>query len=68
MFAEIEAECYVMVDGEDTYPAEATREMVEKVLNDGADLIVGDRLSSTYFEENKRSFHNFGNSIVRKIV
>ena len=68
MFAEIEAECYVMVDGDDTYPAESAREMVDKVLSDGADMIVGDRLSSTYFEENKRPFHNFGNSIVRKSI
>ena len=64
MFAEIDAECYVMVDGDDTYPAEAAPEMVEKVLVRKADMVVGDRLSSTYFEENKRPFHNFGNSIV----
>ena len=65
MFAEIDAQCYLMVDGDDTYPAEAAREIVDKVLNDKADMVVGDRLSSTYFEENKRPFHNFGNSIVR---
>ena len=65
MFAEIDAECYVMVDGDDTYPAECAREMVDTLLNDKADMIVGDRMSSTYFEENKRPFHNFGNSIVR---
>lgn len=65
MFREIDAECYVMVDGDDTYPAEFAREMVEPVLKRGVDMVVGDRLSSTYFEENKRLFHNFGNSIVR---
>lgn len=65
MFSEIDAECYLMVDGDDTYPAESALEMVEKILIDRADMIVGDRLSSTYFEENKRPFHNFGNSIVR---
>jgi hypothetical protein len=65
MFAEIEAECYLMVDGDDTYPAEHAPEMVEKVLKRHVDMVVGDRLSSTYFEENKRPFHNFGNSIVR---
>lgn len=65
MFSEIDAECYLMVDGDDTYPAEAATEMVEKVLIDRADMVVGDRLSSTYFEENKRPFHNMGNSIVR---
>ena len=65
MFSEIDAECYLMVDGDDTYPAEAAPQMVDKILNDKADMIVGDRLSSTYFEENKRPFHNFGNSIVR---
>ena len=65
MFSEIDAECYLMVVGDDTYPAEAASQMVDKILNDKADMIVGDRLSSTYFEENKRPFHNFGNSIVR---
>lgn len=68
MFRDIEAECYVMTDGDDTYPAEAAPEMVEKVLKRGADMVVGDRLSSTYFSENKRPFHNFGNSIVRKWI
>ena len=65
MFSEIDAECYVMADGDDTYPAESAREMVNKVLLDKADMVVGDRLSSTYFEENKRPFHNLGNSLVR---
>lgn len=65
MFREIDAECYIMVDGDDTYPAEYAFEMVEKVLKRNVDMVVGDRLSSTYFEENKRPFHNFGNSIVR---
>ena len=65
MFSEIDAECYLMVDGDDTYPAEAARAMVEKVLKRHVDMVVGDRLSSTYFEENKRPFHNFGNAIVR---
>lgn len=65
MFTEIDAQCYVMIDGDDTYPAEFGQEMVNKVLEKGADMVVGDRLSSTYFEENKRPFHNFGNSIVR---
>lgn len=65
MFMEIDAECYLIVDGDDTYPAEAAKEMIEKILNDHADMVVGDRLSSTYFKENKRPFHNWGNSIVR---
>lgn len=65
MFREIDAEAYIMVDGDDTYPAEYGREMVNAVLERHADMVVGDRLSSTYFEENKRPFHNFGNSIVR---
>ncbi len=68
MFREIEAECYLMIDGDDTYPLEHAREMVDLVLNKHADMVVGDRLSSTYFEENKRPFHNFGNSIVRKSI
>ena len=68
MFREINAECYIMVDGDDTYPAENAQEMVELVLKRHADMVVGDRLSSTYFTENKRLFHNFGNSIVRKSI
>lgn len=65
MFREIDAECYLLVDGDDTYPAEAAHEMVAAVLEKQADMVVGDRLSSTYFTENKRPFHNFGNSLVR---
>ena len=65
MFRDIDAECYIMADGDDTYPAEFARELVDKVLERGADMVVGDRLSSTYFTENKRPFHNFGNSLVR---
>lgn len=68
MFREIDAECYIMTDGDDTYPAENAREMVELVLNKKVDMVVGDRLSSTYFLENKRPFHNFGNTIVRKSI
>lgn len=65
MFREIDAQCYIMIDGDDTYPAEMGREMVNEVLERNVDMVVGDRLSSTYFEENKRPFHNFGNSLVR---
>lgn len=65
MFRDIDAECYIMTDGDDTYPAESAREMVELVLKQKVDMVVGDRLSSTYFKENKRPFHNFGNSLVR---
>lgn len=68
MFREIDAECYVMTDGDDTYPTEYAEKMVEKVLKRNADMVVGDRLSSTYFQENKRPFHNFGNSMVRKCI
>lgn len=68
MFREIDAECYIMVDGDDTYPAEFGREMASKVLERKVDMVVGDRLSSTYFEENKRPFHNFGNSLVRGTI
>lgn len=68
MFREIDAECYIMVDGDDTYPAEFGRQMAEEILNKDIDMVVGDRLSSTYFEENKRPFHNFGNSIVRSSI
>ena len=65
MFRDIDAECYIMADGDDTYPAEFARELADKVLERNADMVVGDRLSSTYFTENKRPFHNFGNSLVR---
>lgn len=68
MFREIDAECYIMTDGDDTYPAECAREMVGYVLNDKVDMVIGDRLSSTYFTENKRPFHNFGNVLVRGLI
>lgn len=68
MFREIEADCYLMIDGDDTYPAEDAPEMVRKVLEEGYDMVIGDRLSSTYFTENKRPFHNTGNVLVRKLV
>jgi len=68
MFREIDAQCYIMIDGDDTYPAQFGREMAEKVLEYKVDMVVGDRLSSTYFEENKRPFHNFGNSLVRGTI
>ncbi len=68
MFREIEAHCYVMVDGDDTYPMEFAAQMVDKVLNYHSDMVVGDRLSSTYFSENKRPFHNMGNSLVRSSI
>ena len=68
MFREVEARCYIMVDGDDTYPMEFAPEMVDKVLHHNADMVVGDRLSSTYFSENKRPFHIMGNSLVRASI
>lgn len=68
MLREIDAEVYIMTDGDDTYPAEYAPEMVKKLRENNADMVVGDRLSSTYFTENKRPFHNFGNSIVRFFI
>lgn len=68
MFREIDAKCYIMTDGDDTYPAEEARKLCEPVLERNADMVVGDRLSSSYFEENKRPFHNFGNSLVRASI
>lgn len=65
MFREIDANCYIMVDGDDTYPMEVAPQMVDKILNYNADMVVGDRLSSTYFSENKRPFHSIGNTIVK---
>lgn len=68
MFREIDAECYLMVDGDDTYPAEYGRDMAHLVLEKHVDMVIGDRLSSTYFTENTRPFHNFGNSLVRSTI
>jgi glycosyltransferase involved in cell wall biosynthesis len=68
MFREIDADCYLMIDGDDTYPAENAAEMCRLVLEKKVDMVIGDRLSSTYFEENKRPFHNFGNTLVRGLI
>ena len=68
MFRDIDARCYLMADGDDTYPADHARDMVRLVLEEGADMVVGDRLSATYFTENKRPFHNVGNTAVRRLV
>lgn len=68
MFREIDACCYIMADGDDTYPAEHARELADLVLRHGTHMAIGDRLSSTYFTENKRLFHNFGNVMVRTLI
>ncbi len=68
MFREIDAQCYLMIDGDDTYPLDCAKELVDKVLYHHADMVVGDRLSSTYFTENKRPFHNFGNTLMRTSI
>ena len=68
MFQDITADCYIMVDGDDTYPAEAARDFEAIILDKKADMVIGDRLSSTYFEENDRRFHNTGNRFVRKSI
>ena len=68
MFRDIDADCYLMIDGDDTYPKENAREMCDLILSGKADMVIGDRLSSTYFTENKRPFHNFGNRLVRFLI
>ena len=68
MFKEIDADCYLMVDGDNTYPAKHAKEMCNYVLKDKVDMVIGDRLSSTYYKENKRKFHNFGNWLVKKLI
>lgn len=68
MFREIDAECYIMIDGDDTYPCEFGRKMSDLVLKKDVDMVVGDRLSATYFTENKRRFHNFGNNLVKTSI
>ncbi len=68
MFKDIKADCYLMIDGDDTYPAENAKEMCDLILEGKADMVIGDRLSSTYFTENKRPFHNLGNKLVRFLI
>lgn len=68
MFREVDADCYLMVDGDDTYPASQAAALVRPVLEEDVDMVVGDRLSSTYFAENKRPFHNSGNRVVRGLI
>ena len=68
MFKEIDADCYLMIDGDDTYPAEHASAMCDLVIDGHVDMVIGDRLSSTYFTENKRPFHNFGNRLVRGLI
>lgn len=68
MFREIDAECYLIIDGDDTYPLDCAKEMADKVLYHQTDMVIGDRLSSTYFTENKRRFHNAGNNLVRTSI
>ena len=68
MFREIDADCYIMADGDDTYPASFGPVLEKLVLEEGVDMAIGDRLSSTYFTENKRPFHNFGNKLVRWLI
>lgn len=68
MFRDIDADCYIMVDGDDTYGVEAASEIEKLVLSDKADMVIGNRLSGKYFEENKRLFHNTGNKLVRKAI
>ena len=69
MFRDIDADIYIMVDGDDTYPAEAARDMIQPIINGEADMVIGDRLSNgTYFQENKRPFHDFGNNLVKGLI
>ena len=68
MLADIEADCYLLVDGDDTYPSDNAKEMCDIVLNEHYDMVIGDRLSSTYFQENKRPFHDYGNRFVRYAI
>lgn len=68
MLRDIDADCYLMIDGDDTYPLDEAKKLCEEVLNNGVDMAVGDRLSSTYFKENKRAFHGIGNKLVRFLI
>ncbi len=68
MFREVDADCYIMADGDNTYPASFAPELMRYVQQGKADMVIGDRLSSSYFTENKRRFHGFGNRLVRSLV
>ena len=68
MFRDIDADCYIMTDGDDTYPAESAPELEKIILSGEADMVIGDRLSSTYFTENKRALHGIGNKMVCRLV
>lgn len=68
MFQDVDAECYILVDGDDTYPALEAAQMAERVLKYHADMVIGDRLNTTYFTENKRKFHNVGNRFMRLAI
>lgn len=68
MFREVEADCYLMIDGDDTYPAEEVLKVITPIIEGQAEMVIGDRLSSTYFKENKRAFHNTGNKLVRNLI
>jgi glycosyltransferase involved in cell wall biosynthesis len=69
MFRDIEADCYIMVDGDDTYPAEFVHELIQPIVTGEANMVIGDRLSNgTYFDENKRAFHSFGNNLVKGLI
>lgn len=68
LFNTVDADCYLMVDGDATYPAAQAASLCDKVLNDGSDMVIGDRLSSTYFAVNQRPFHNSGNRLMRRLV
>lgn len=68
MFRDIDADCFLMVDSDDTYPAEAARSLIQPILEGSADLVCGDRLSTTYYDINRRKFHNFGNALVCKTI
>ena len=68
MFRDIDADVYLMVDGDDTYPAEDARRMIQMVVDSKSDMVIGDRLSTTYYEVNSRKWHSFGNKLVRWLI
>jgi glycosyltransferase involved in cell wall biosynthesis len=69
MFREVEADIYVLVDGDDTYPAEAVHRLLEPIRQRAADMVIGDRLSNgSYSQQNKRPFHDLGNRLVRGLI
>lgn len=68
LFRNVDADCYIIIDGDDTYPVDPLPQMADMVLNGGVDMVIGDRISSSYLKVNRRRYHNSGNLLVRFLI